>query len=238
MKATPDEDLRRFEKYLRELETSWRKLATENAQLRVSHSFRLGQAFVRLAKRPRPSSLVSFFRDLRAAFRPMNAAVPRPPKRPPIALAAAAAVPDFLRRSFDEPPVGSAISSHIHAHGPVIVGIMGEDLRSRLGDRIRGGDLVFDRYDRQWAGTGATHLLLEADRLPLVFGWENAFTLREPAATIEAAAMLQKARQAGIRCVLVEPSSPHLYPLLSRVRPLFDQTLKRDAVTLESLGTA
>jgi len=49
--------------------------------------------------------------------------------------------------------------------------------------------------------------------------------------------MLHKARRQDMVTVLVEPSQPHRFPLLSRARPLFDVVLERGDVAIDRLAS-
>lgn len=229
--------LRAIEKYISELETARRKLAVENAQLRTSHSYRLGRAFVQFFKRPRPRAILTLVRDVRDAMRPLTSPAPHWPKRPFGAfLSAYRAHPDSFRKIVEELPVGSEIEKRIHGLGARVVGIIGAEVQARLGDCVTKSSLAYDRYETEW--TKSTHLVVDVDHLSVSFGWEHAFTLCDPAATVEMIAMLHKAREAGMRTVLIEPSQSYRYQLLSRARPLFDLALASENVTPESLDMA
>lgn len=231
-------ELRLVERYLSELEIAHSKLAVENAQLRTSHSYRLGRAFVQFFKRPRLAAVPTLLRDIRNATKPLTALVPTPPKRPfKSLLVGRYSHEDSFQKALAELPVGSAIEARIFVStAGSVVGLIGKEMQARLGGRVVRSSLAYDRYDSEWAKLAPTYLVVDVGCLSGFFGWENAFTLRDANATVEMIAMLQKARQAGIRTVLIEPSEPHRYPLLSRARPLFDLALAANQVSLEALG--
>lgn len=145
---------------------------------------------------------------------------------------------DALAAHFAAPPLGSQIVERVDGGRIRIVGIVGDDLRCKLGRQLADAALPFDGYDRDWDRTEPSHLVIDVARLQGAFGWENALTLRDPAATVEMAIMLEKARSAGIRTVLVEPEEPHRYPLLSRIAHLFDMMLKPGEATGERLASS
>ncbi len=128
-------------------------------------------------------------------------------------------------------PIGSQISRRINADEIRIAGILGDGLRTAWADQITDATLSFDRYDRSWDRSKPSHLVIDANQLPCEFGWEHALTLRDPTATVEMAAMLQKARMAGIVTVLVEPQESHRYPLLPRIALSFDLIVKLNEAT-------
>ncbi|PWL16284.1 hypothetical protein DKP76_18280 [Falsochrobactrum shanghaiense] len=133
---------------------------------------------------------------------------------------------DTLTVNLTFPPMGSQIAERIDNGQLRIVGIIGEELRNKLGAQIADPALPFDGYDKDWDSIDPSHLIIDTTWLSQAFGWEHALTLRDPAATVEMAIMLEKARAAGICTVLVEPESLHRYPLLSKIASLFDITLK------------
>jgi hypothetical protein len=230
--------------YLRQLEKANRQLAIENAQLRVSHSYRLGNAFVSFAKHRRLSAVPMLLRQISDAMRPMPTHAPPVHKRPAEFHGMLGAVsPDLLRKRIDEAPAGTSIARQVEAltsgeQELRIVGILGEDLRRAWGSSVFDGALAFDRYDSEWVTHQPTHLVVDADHLAISFGWAGVFTLRDPAATVEMVAMLEKARRRGIRTVLVEPADAYRAPLLSRMRTLFDVALQRDDATLDRMAAA
>lgn len=135
---------------------------------------------------------------------------------------------DAIEMHFATPPMGSQIAERVESGRTRIIGIVGDSVLKALGAGVVQASLPYDGYDRDWDRIQPSHLVIDVAQLPVTFGWENALTLRDPAATVEMAVMLQKARRAGIRTVLVEPEQPHRYPLLSRVAHLFDVKLKPD----------
>jgi len=142
---------------------------------------------------------------------------------------------DALAAHFAAPPLGSQIAERVDGGRIRIVGIVGNDLRCKLERQLADAALPFDGYDRDWDRIEPSHLVVDTDWLPNAFGWEGAMTLRDPAATVEMAVMLEKAGAAGIRTVLVQPQEPHRYPLLSRIAHLFDLTVRSDDVTHDRL---
>lgn len=139
---------------------------------------------------------------------------------------------DALAMHLTSPATGSLIADRVENTRIKVVGILGERLRDELGERVATYALPFDSYDKDWAHVAPTHLVIDATHLQHAFGWEHALTLRDPAATVELAVMLEKARQAGIATVLISPTESHRYPLLSRVADMFDVILdERDSVT-------
>lgn len=113
-------------------------------------------------------------------------------------------------------------------HG--VIGLFGSGLITGLGGRVVNAALPFDSYDRVWAARRPAALVIEVDHLVHCPGWRHALTLRDPAATLELAVMLEKARAGGIRTVLVPPRQRHRFPMLSRVTSLFDLTLTAEEV--------
>lgn len=141
---------------------------------------------------------------------------------------------DALAAQLATPPMGSQIAEQVDGGRIRIVGIVGDGFRGAWSGRVADAALPFDGYDRDWDRTDPSHLVIDVAHLHRAFGWENALTLRDPAATVEMAVMLEKARAAGIRTVLVEPEEPHRFPLLSRIAHLFDVMLKPgEATSLE-----
>lgn len=238
----PDDGLREIDGYLRELEKANRQLAVENAQLRVSHSYRLGNAFVTFAKHKRLGGIRLLLRQIRDAMRPMAAHAPALPRRPAgFHGFKGAGASDSLHGRIDEPPVGTRIARQAAVGTDKqsrlrVVGVIGLHLRDTWGNAVSDGALAFDRYDSQWTTLRPSHLVIDADQLSEAFGWRHVFTLRDPAATVETVAMLHKARRQDIVTVLIEPSHPHRFPLLSRARSLFDIALKPDEATLDRLA--
>lgn len=138
-----------------------------------------------------------------------------------------------LTASLETPPIGSQITRSVDSEEIRLVGIVGDELRNAWRARILDTTLPFDGYDRDWDRVRPTHLVIEADQLPQRFGWNHTLTLCDPAATVEMAVMLQKARAAGIVTVLISPTESHRFPLLSRIADLFDLTLKSEVATIE-----
>lgn len=239
-----DNGMREIGGYLRELEKVNRQLATENTQLRVSHSYRLGNAFVAFAKNRRIGGIPQLLRQIRQAMRPMQAHAPALPKRPDEFYdALGAAGSDLLRKRVEEPPVGTRIIRQATLQGTSadrlrVVGVIGTDLAAAWGAAVKEADLAYDRWDSDWRALEPTHLIIDTDELARQPGWRHVFTLRDPAATVETAAMLHKARRQGLVTVLIEPSQPHRFPLLSRARPLFDVVLDRDDVAIDRLASS
>ena len=230
-------DSRRIEKYLSDLENANRKLALENSQLRASHSYRLGLAFVSFAKRRTISALPALWRDIKQAIKPQIVSAPQSHKRPPLNLPTSLqrAALDSLQKALEEPPIGSTVVANIDTRKPAVSGIMGGEIQAKLGEDVVQPNLPFDRYDAVWQEQGVTHLVIEVDQLPKAFGWEQVFTLRDPAATVEMLVMLQKARMARISTILVTPSQPHRFPLLSKARPFFDHEFTRSELMSKGL---
>lgn len=153
-------------------------------------------------------------------------------ERPVVSRAPAVEAP-ALSQHMAYPSQGARIRDRI---APRVTGIFGAALG--LGDGA--GALPYDRYDAGWqdadrAHPVPSHLVIEVEELSRRFGWEHALTLRDPPATVELAAMLRKARAAGIVTVLVPPAEGHRFPLLSRLLPLFDLTL-REGQSLDGAG--
>lgn len=237
-----DNGMREIGGYLRELERVNRQLATENTQLRVSHSYRLGNAFVAFAKNRRIGGIPHLLRQIRQAMRPMQAHAPALPKRPEEFYdALGASGSDLLRKRIEESPVGTRIIRQATLHGTSadrlrLVGVIGADITATWGNTVKDAGLAYDRWDSDWRTLEPTHLVIDTDELARQPGWSHVFSLRDPAATVEAAVMLHKARRQDIVTVLVEPSRPHRFPLLSRARPLFDVVLERGDVAIDRLA--
>ncbi|MFV0492614.1 MAG: hypothetical protein ACK5M4_12425 [Pseudorhodobacter sp.] len=138
-------------------------------------------------------------------------------------------VQDMLRRNLEMPAQGSRIKDEMARACARVLGIFGPRIARELGDRAIDAALPFDRYDRDWTAQRPGYLLIEAEALAGHFGWEHALTLRDPAATVELATMLERARAKGIRTVLIAPGDVSRFPLLSRLEALFDRILPADA---------
>lgn len=231
-----DQELRRISRRIRELEDARRRMIVETAQLRNSHSYRLGQAFVLFAKRRNPLAVGRLISDIRAALRPSNGELPPPPPKfySPL-LGKNPALRGMLERGAEDSPVGTGILARVVTREPRIVGIMSPESATLLGSVVISRELPYDRYDADWPLLRPTHLLIDVDHLSSSPGWEHAFTLNDPSTTVELAAMLMKARGLGLRTVLVAPSVAYRFPLLSRARPLFDIVIGRDEVGLDAL---
>ena len=226
-----EQELRRIARRVRDLEDSRRRLAIEVAQLRTSHSYRLGQAFVLFAKRRNPLALRRLVSDVVGAFRPQNGDAPALPPRffSPL-LSDRSSLRGSLEGSVASAPVGTSILARTAVSDPRVVGIMRPDVAAAIGDAVRATVLPFDRYDAEWPILRPTHLVIDVDGLRDVWGWEHAFMLTDPSTTVEMAALLMRAKGLGVRTVLVEPSEPYRFPLLSRARSLFDVCVARGDV--------
>jgi hypothetical protein len=143
---------------------------------------------------------------------------------------------DAIAMHLGTQPMGSQIAERVESGRTRIIGIVGDSVLKALGAGVVQTRLPYDGYDKDWDRIEPSHLVIDVAQLDVTFGWEHALTLRDPAATVEMAVMLQKARRAGIRTVLVEPEQPHRYPLLSRVAHLFDVKLKPDELQGENLA--
>lgn len=225
-----------IEKYIRELEETNRKLAQENGQLRTSHSYRLGVALVSFAKRRTLKALPQLVREIRASFKPVIFQALPQRKRPFKSMLVAERTSDALQKAVEGGTVGTAMVARVSGiNGVVVAGIFGDDIRAALGDAVGQASLPYDSYEANWLRLGITHLVIDIDHLSASFGWEHAFTLNDPAATVEMIVMLQKARQSQIETVLVPPTMPYRYPLLSRGRPFFDKELPRSELSVQTL---
>lgn len=114
-----------------------------------------------------------------------------------------------------------------------IIGIVGDATSDLLQHRLVQADLTFDGYDRALSEHAVHYLVIETDALARKFGWQNALTLRDPAATVELVTMIQKARAAGIVTILIRPAQVHRFPLLSRIVDIFDHVMDRPNGILE-----
>lgn len=139
------------------------------------------------------------------------------------------AAPDRLRRNLEQPSQGSRILDRMARARGLVVGILGAQTARDLGTRVARATLPFDGYDRDWQALRPGCLLIEPEALATHFGWEHALTLRDPAATVELATMLGRARDQGIRTVLIRPRDPSRFPLLARLEALFDMALPAGA---------
>lgn len=161
-------------------------------------------------------------------------APPRVARRANVATpAAGAASENYLGIHISSAPMGSQILSQT-VTADRVVGIMGETLRQALGDRAAQANLPFDRYETAWGTPVPGTLLIEAEALSQAPGWEHALTLRDPPATVELAAMLHKARAAGIKTVLVVPHDSHRFPMVSHVAALFDEQHTPEALLAQT----
>ncbi len=125
-----------------------------------------------------------------------------------------------------------AIARHV---GPVeapaqpgaadVVGILSPETARLLGRRVLEPQLRFDGYDLQIVRLRPAHLVVETSALRACFGWQHALTLGDPSATAELAALVRKARSAGIGCVLLHEGTDHRFPLVSRIADLFHHVL-------------
>lgn len=106
-----------------------------------------------------------------------------------------------------------------------VIGIVREGTANQLRHYLIPTDLPFDGYDRILSENAPAYLVIEADALAERFGWQHALTLRDPAATAELALLVQKARAAGIKAILIRPVQVHRFPLLSRVVDIFDHVV-------------
>lgn len=105
------------------------------------------------------------------------------------------------------------------------VGIMRPDTVRILGERVLDAQLSFDGYDLQMIRLRPAHLVVETSALCGCFGWQHALTLSDPSATAELAALVRKARSAGINCALLHDNAEHRFPLVSRIADMFHHVL-------------
>lgn len=167
-----DNGMREIGGYLRELEKVNRQLATENTQLRVSHSYRLGNAFVAFAKNRRIGGIPQLLRQIRQAMRPMQAHAPALPKRPDEFYdMLGASGSDLLRKRVEESPVGTRIIRQATLHGTSadllrLVGVIGPDIATRWGAQSRmpaspmtGGMATGERWSRPTSSSTPTSWL-------------------------------------------------------------------------------
>lgn len=138
-----------------------------------------------------------------------------------------------VRARFQSPTARCQIAERLHltASGPrwrasgTIMGIVRDETAQQMRSQLINVELPFDGYDRALAEGAPDTLVIEANALAQKFGWQHALTLRDPAATVELATMVQKARAAGIKVILIRPQDGHRFPLLSRIVELFDHVV-------------
>ena len=204
-RAAHDADLARISRYIATLERTNRQLTEETERLRRRSP---GQLFGLLGNRSKTTS-------------------PRSSKRPSLAALSLAPDRDQLTRAIEDLPPGTAIQQLARDRSPIAVGIFSERVAERLEARVADRALRFDSYDAGWPQMQPTQLVIEVDALADDEGWKRALTSEDASATLELAAMLRKANNLGIETILVPPLEPHRYPLLSRVRSLFDREMDR-----------
>lgn len=224
MAVDTEQELYRLRQYVQELETSRETLSIENERLRNSRSYRLGRALGSFAKQRRLRAIRGIFE----ALKPRSGDAGRNflKRVRPNTSATRGDFVDALERMVELPPTGSLIAERARFPTLKIVGIIRPELSERLGDCVLDGAIRYDRYDLEWGAQSPSHLIVDVDEMPSRFGWNYALTVHDAASTIELTAMLQKARSRGIKTVLLLPIALWQFPLLSRVRGLFDLELK------------
>ncbi len=212
--------------YVSSLERERSRLLHDVAQLRSSHSFRLGQAFVLYQRNRRFLAVGKLIAEIRAAMRPQSVSVAVPKARyfKMLKSGRQAAAPTGAMASEASTSIRSQILRKA-ASGHVVVAIAAAPLAQDLASFVDCLTPRFDGYDTDWDALRPGSLILQPEGLRDLVGWTHALSLLDATATMQLVQMLKAARSRSMRTILVEPAEAWRFPLLSRIIALFDERI-------------